>query len=384
VDFELPEHTRAIKGLVRRLATDFCIPLERKLLAGEPVSDEEQAGLTKAAANVGLWGLNLSKEFGGAELSTLDNVVVTEENYRTLVPIEFGGDPLILQACVGEQRERFLQPVLRGEHRLAFAQTESSGGSDPGNQMRTTAVRDGDDWILNGSKVFISDVDRASFVVVMAVTDAGKRQHGGVSAFIVEKGSPGFEVVRFIPVIRAAAHDIGYRQYELLFNDCRVPHSQLLGEAGEGFALAQKFLGNVRLNMGTRGIGIADRCLEMMKVYAKERVLFGEPLAQKQAVQGMIVDSWIDVHTARLVAYEAATKNDEGLDIRMEAALVKLMGTEMVARVVDRAIQIHGGYGVTTELPFAFWYARVRQMRIVDGPSEVHKYQVLGRALLRS
>lgn len=383
MDFQLPEHTRAIKALVRRLATEHGIPLERKLLSGEHVTDEDQERLTKAAADVGLWGLNLSKEDGGAELSTLDNVVVTEENYRTLVPIEFGGDPLILQACEGEQRKRFLEPVLRGERRIAFAQTEPSGGSDPGNQMRTTAVRDGDDWVLNGSKVFITDVDRASFIVVMAVTDTGKRQRGGVSAFIVEKGTPGFEVVRQIPVLRAAPHDIGYRQFELLFTDCRVPHAQLLGNAGEGFTLAQKFLGNVRLNMGTRGIGIADRCLDMMKTYAKQRVLFGEPLAEKQAIQSMIVDSWIDVHTSRLVAYEAATKNDAGLDIRMEAALVKLMGTEMVARVVDRAIQIHGGYGVTTELPFAFWYSRIRQMRIVDGPSEVHKYQVLGRALVR-
>lgn len=383
MDSQLPEHTRAIKALMRRLSNDYSMPLERKLLAGERITEDEQAAATQAATDVGLWGLNLSKEMGGADVSTLDNVVITEENYRTLCPIEFGGDPSILEACTGEQRERYLYPLIRGEARIAFAQTEPSGGSDPGNQMRTRAVREGDDWVLNGTKVFITDVDRADFVIVMAITDNEKRQRGGVSAFIVEKNTPGFHLVRPIPVMRAAVHDEPLRQWELLFEDCRVPNDQLLGEPGAGFELSQRFLGKVRFNMGTRGIGIADRCLEMMIAQANNRVLFGEPLARKQAIQGMIVDSWIDIHTTRLVAYDAAAKNDAGDDIRVEAGMVKLLGTEMVGRVVDRAIQVHGGYGVTTELPFAYWHNRIRQMRIVDGPSEVHKYQVIARALLR-
>jgi acyl-CoA dehydrogenase len=162
-----------------------------------------------------------------------------------------------------------------------------------------------------------------------------------------------------------------------------VPHSQVLGEVGGGFRLAQQMLSTQRMNIGAQCVGMADRCLEMMTAYAKQRVLFGEPIAAKQGIQNMIVDSAIDVHTTRLLTYDAAGKNDRGDDTRVEAGMLKLVGTEMAARVVDRAIQIHGGYGVTTELPFTHWANRVRMMRIFEGPSEVQRYQIVARALLR-
>lgn len=384
MDFELPEQTRAIKRLVRQLVERYSAPMEQKFLHGDTVTDEEWRAASKAAAEVGLWGLNVSKDLGGAELSTIDNVVVTEENNRTLCPIPFGGRAPLLEACVGEQRDRYLLPTLRGEKRMAFAQTESSGGSDPGRQMRTRAIRDGDDWIINGSKVFITGAGEADFVIVMAVTDLDRRQHGGITAFLVDRGTPGYEVVRQIRIMRAAPNDAFVGPWEIRFEDCRVPASQVLGGVGMGFGLAQHMLGGERMNIGAQCIGIADRCYEMMVTYAKERVLFGEPLAAKQAVQAMIVDSWIDLHTTRLATLDAAWKNDQGRDTRVEAGLVKLLGTEMVARVVDRAIQVHGGYGVTTELPFAHWYNRIRMMRVYEGPTEVQKFQVVARALLQT
>lgn len=377
MDFELPEHTRAIKGLVRQLAEKYSYPMEARFLRGETISREEMHEASKAAEEVGLWGLSLSKEFGGAELSTVDNVVITEENDRTLFPIHFGGQAAFAEAFNEEQRERYLMPVLRGEKRMAFAQTEPGGGSDPGNQMQTRAVRDGDDWVINGSKVFISGAGEADFLVVMAVSDPVRRQHGGVTAFLVDRGTPGYNLVRQIPIMMNWINP-----WELYFDNCRVPSSQILGEEGMGYRVAQRGLSTARMNIGAQCVGIADRCYEMMVGYAKQRVLFGEPIAAKQSIQSMIVDSYVDIHTTRLVTYDAAWKNDQGMDTRVEAGLVKLLGTEMATRVVDRAIQIHGGYGVTTELPFAHWYVRLRPMRLYEGPTEVQKYQVVARSLL--
>ncbi len=384
MDFELPEHTKQIKALVRQLSERYSLPMEQRFLRGETISEDERKQVSKAAEELGLWGLSLPKELGGAELSTIDNVVITEENNRTLFPIQFGGTAMFLDACKDEQREKYLMPVLRGEKRMAFAQTEPSGGSDPGNMMQTKAVKDGDDWLINGSKVFITGAMVADFIIVMAVTDTERRQHGGVTAFIVDRDTPGMQVIRQIPIMRASRQDewSGAGPCEVAFDDCRVPASQILGEVGLGFRLAQRGLSTARMNIGAQCVGIADRCYEMMVSYSKERVLFGEPIAAKQAIQAMIVDSYVDIHTTRLVTYDAAWKNDQGRDTRVEAGLVKLLGSEMVAKVVDRAIQVHGGYGVTTELPFAHWYTRIRPMRLYEGPTEVQKFQVVARALL--
>ncbi|MBI5947257.1 MAG: acyl-CoA/acyl-ACP dehydrogenase [Chloroflexi bacterium] len=382
MDFELPEHTRAIKDLVQHVVERHCLPLEAEFLRGKEVTDEDLQRLVDAAREAGLWGLNLPKELGGADLSTLDTVVVIEQNYRTLFPIEFGGNPFVFLACEGEQRDRYLMPIIRGEKKFAFAQTEPSGGSDPGNQMRTTAVRDGDDWVINGSKVFISRAGRADVIVVFAVTDPERRQHGGITAFLVDKGTPGLHLVRPIPIMAANGNDKFYQPWELYFEDLRVPASSVLGGIGQGFRLAQRELSTQRMNIGAECLGISTRSYDMMVAYAKQRVLFGEPLAAKQSIQAMIVDSWIDIHTTRLAVQHAACKNDLGQDTRVEAGMLKLIGTEMATRIVDRAIQVHGGYGVTTELPLAHWYNKLRPMRLYEGPSEVHKFQVLARELL--
>lgn len=187
-----------------------------------------------------------------------------------------------------------------------------------------------------------------------------------------------------IPIMAAGGDDSFYAPWELYFENCRVPASQLLGKLGEGFRVAQRELSTQRMNIGAECVGISDRCYGMMVDYAKQRVLFGEPIAAKQGIQSMIVDSWIEMHTTRLALYHAAWKNDRGEDTRVEAGMLKLIGTEMATKVVDRAIQIHGGYGVTTELPFAHWWNKLRPMRIYEGPSEVHKFQVIARALLHS
>jgi len=248
--------------------------------------------------------------------------------------------------------------------------------------MRTTAVRDGDDWVINGSKVFISRAGRADFICVFAVTDPDRRQYGGISAFIVEKGTPGLNLVRPIPIMAASGVDRCFEPWELHFGNLRVPGFQILGKLGQGFKIAQKELSRQRMNVGAECLGMASRSYGMMVDYTRQRSLFGARLADKQSIQVMIVDSWIEIHTTRLAVYEAAWKNDRGDDARVEAGMVKVTGTEMATRVVDRAIQVHGGYGVTTELPCSHWYNKLRPMRLYEGPTEVHKYHVMARALI--
>jgi alkylation response protein AidB-like acyl-CoA dehydrogenase len=267
--------------------------------------------------------------------------------------------------------------VLKGEKRYAFAQTEPSGGSDPGGQIRTMARRKGAGWVINGSKVFISGVEHAHFFIVVALTDAARRQHGGITLFLVDRDMPGVRIGRVIPMI-------GRRKtHELFFDDVEVSDDNMVGAPGSGFASAQGLLSKARMNIGAKAIGIGQRCVEMMIAHAKERVAFGEPLARKQAVQSMIVDSWVDVHQTRLVTYHAAWKQDRGEDTRVEAGLVKFLGSEMVGRVVDRALQLHGASGVSLDSPLAHWHSDVRSMRIFEGPTDVQRFQVVARALLR-
>jgi len=378
MDFELPEETRALKDLVRRLVNEYQMPLEAKLLRGEEVTPEDIARGTAAAKAAGLWGLNLPKKFGGLEMSTLDNVVLEEENSRCLVPLEFGGwAPDFLFDCSASQKKKYLDPLISGEKHFAFAQTEPGGGGDPGGAIKTLAVRKGDNWVINGTKIFISFAQRADFFVVVAITDMERRQHGGVTLFLVDRNAPGFSIARDLRMLGKIP------TCELSFDNVEVPTENVLGEVGQGFVLAQKMLSNQRLNIGAQSVGIADRCVQMMIEHAKNRVVFGEPLARKQAAQSMILDSWVDVHQTRLVIYNAAWKNDRREDTRVEAGLVKYLGSEMVGRVVDRAIQLHGAMGVTLEMPFSHWYTQIRALRIYEGPTDVQKYQVVARALLR-
>lgn len=378
MDFELPEETRALKDLVRKLVDTYQMPLEAKLLQGETITREDLAPGRAAAKEAGLWGLSLPKELGGARLSTLDNVVVAEEVERCLVPLSFGGKvPRFLLRGTEAQKEKYLHPVLRGEKRYAFAQTEATGGSDPGGNIRTTAVRKGAGWVINGSKVFISFVRDADFFIVVAVTDPERRQHGGISLFLVDRDTPGVTIGR---EIRMIGNKI---THELFFDNVEVSDEAIVGKEGAGFASAQGLLSSARMNIGAKALGIADRCLGMMIEQAKGRMAFGEPLAAKQSVQSMIVDSWVDVHQARLVLYHAAWKNDRGEDTRIEAGLVKFLGSEMVGRVVDRAIQIFGAAGASYDNPIAHWFSHVRTMRIYEGPTDVQRYRVVARALLR-
>lgn len=375
---EFDEDTTAVVDLTRKLVQKHQMPLEEKKLRGLAVEPQDQVAGTAAAQAVGLWGLALPAEMGGADLPVARHLAVVEENYRCLVPLQFGGYvPPFLVHAQGRQKERFLDPALQGKLRYAFAQTEPSGGADPGGAIQTRAVLRGDKWVIDGTKVFITGVALADVIFVVALTDQAKRQHGGISIFAVDKSNPGLKISREIRILDGSV------VHELIFDACEVPQEALLGQPGDGFKNAQLLLSLARFEVGARAMGVASRALEMMTAYAKQRVAFGSALSAKQGIQAMLVDSWMEIYQCRLMLYAGAKKADEGRDTRVDASLVKMQGTEVVGKVLDRAVQIFGGAGVSLDNPIAHWYRTMRPARIYEGPTEVHKYHVLARHILR-
>lgn len=241
--------------------------------------------------------------------------------------------------------------------------------------MKTRAVREGDEWVINGRKIWISRASEADFTIVMAVTDKEKGARGGISAFIVDKGTKGFNVLRRIPMLGGAY------TYEIALEDCRVPAHQLLGTEGQGFAPMQLRLSTRRTQMAAWSIGIAQRCLDMMVEYAPQRVTFGQALADRQAIQWWIANLATKIHALRLMTYHCAWKIDQGGDVRTEISMIKTYGTELAWEACDYAMQMYGAMGMTKEMPFQMLAASARNMRIYDGPSEVHR-MVVARNLL--
>ncbi|MDA9481346.1 hypothetical protein XI07_04800 [Bradyrhizobium sp. CCBAU 11445] len=374
--YELKEETRALVDLVRRIVNDHQMRLESRKLRGEKLTSADYQPGREAARRAGLWGLSLPRELGGADLSLVDRLAIIEENRKCLTPIRFGGETLpdLLQ-LQGEQKTRYLDPFLSDATAICFALTESAGGSDPARNTLTRAARDGDGWIINGSKIWVSDFDDADRVFVFA-RETRERVASSVSMFAVEKNNPGL-VARAFPMLGE------YTTHQLTFDNCRVDEVARIGMEGTGFKAAQDALNATRFSNAAATIGIAQRCYDMMVQHAKQRNLFGSLLSDKQAIQSMVVDSWIEIQQNRLVMYSCAEKDDRGEDTRVEASMTKLTCTEMVGRVIDRAIQIHGGAGCTYESPLAHWYDSQRMSRIWVGPSEVLKYRVLARHLMR-
>ncbi|HEV7385483.1 MAG TPA: acyl-CoA dehydrogenase family protein, partial [Phenylobacterium sp.] len=315
---------------------------------------------------------------GGADLPAVAMVGVNEELGRTVTPYTLPPDSpnlRMLMATVNEaQKKAYLEPYVRGETISAIGISEPGAGGDPAG-MTTHAVRDGDDWVINGRKIWISRAEDADFTILMAVTDKEKRSRGGISAFLVDKGTPGFNVLRRIPMIGGAA------TYEIALEDCRVPAWKLLGEEGNGFAPMQLRLGTRRIEMASWSIGMAQRALDMIIEYAPQRKTFGVPLSERQAIQFWVADAATKIHATRLMTYDCAWKLDQGRDVRLEISMIKSFATEMAFEVVDHAMQTFGAMGMTKELPLQQMANKLRTMRIYDGPTEVHKW-VVARNLL--
>jgi acyl-CoA dehydrogenase len=282
----------------------------------------------------------------------------------------------ILYSLEGEMKEKYLLPVLRGEKRACFAQTEPDAGSDPGS-MRTTAVRHGDHYVINGTKRFISGAGKSDFMQLMAATDRSKGSKGGISCFLVDFDTPGVKLgARYNTMM-------GDQPWEIIFEDVKVPVSHRVGGEGEGFKLGQKWLGVGRVSHGARALGVAERCLELATSYAKQRVTFGKPLADRQGIQWMLADMYIELQAARLLVYNAACQIEAGVDARTDAYICKYYADEMAFKAADMCMQIHGGIGLTTDLPIEKFWRQQRSYRITEGASEVMK-TVIARHVLKA
>lgn len=380
---KMTEELEAIQQVARDFTRRSLVPLEKTVieresargLGADPVIDPaDEARLTAEVRDLGLWGIEVPESLGGAGLGLLAKAVAVEEiNYSITpfrLPPESPNISYLDSVATPAQRERYLDPLCRGDKTSALALTEPDAGADAGG-ISTTAVPDGDGWRINGSKLWISWADTADFFIVIGVTDSEKRNRGGMTAFLVDRDAEGLEISKPIATMGEQ------RPFALYFDDVRVPADAVLGEVGQAFAPLTNRLGVRRVEIGARCVGQAQRMIDMMCRYSEERHTFGAPLSQRQAVQFMIADSVMEVHAARLMVHDAAAMLDSGVrDIRLEASTVKVQATEMLSRVVDRALQVHGAMGYSKELPIEFMYRNSRVLRILEGPSEIHRGQI--------
>ena len=391
--YGLPSEIRQIRDVARRIVEEELLPREKEyLLSPERAHGRKEilnlraaypADLVKRWEDIskesGLWYFLIPEEHGGMGLSLLAQVVVWEQFNYTYVPFPFANVPSILYMCQGEQVDKYLKPVIEGTKTTAFAQTEPNAGSDPGGMMKTKAVKDGDDWIINGTKMWISNAADSDVLLVLAVTDPEKRQRGGITMFLVDRHNPGVRIEE--PGI-ATWLSPRPAQYIVHFDDCRVSGKDVLGEVGKGFGLGQKRLMiDDRLMRGPIALGKMQRALDMSIAWAKQRVTFGKPIADRQAIQWKLVDMHRDIEALRAMTYQAAARSDAGGDIRSEASMVKLCSTEWGAKCIDHAIQIHGAMGESSELPLTCFYRALRHAQIGGGTSEIQRF-LIARKLL--
>jgi acyl-CoA dehydrogenase len=383
VDFQMSDEQKMIIEQVRRFVREEIVPLEAHLDPdASELPPEDHARLVAMVKAMGFYGVDIPSEFGGPGIDlvtrTLMAVEMSQHRAGLYAPCYgvFGGVGLAqLYEANEDQKQRYLGPLLRGEKSGFFGLTEPSGGSDPARAIQTTAVRDGKFWVINGSKTFISNGDKADFGIVFARTDASKGR-AGITCFIVDTDMPGFFVRRVIHTLRS-----GHCPVELQFENLRVPEENVLGEVDKGFTIANDRLSRQRIPYAASCIGVAVKAQEMAIEYSKLRQTFGAPLSTRQAVQWMIVDNEIDIRTSLALTLAAADKAERGESFRTEAAMAKLVASEASGRVVDRSMQIHGSNGVSKDLPLERWYREIRIRRIGEGPSEIQRL-IIARDLI--
>lgn len=388
IDFSISPELEATRQRTTAFMDEFVYPNESKLVEDEGLPADLEVELQRRVKALGLWAPNLPRAWGGMGIGYIGQALVNEIVGRSVIaPRLFGNAApdagnaeLLLIAATPEQKEKYLRPLAAGEVRSCFAMTEPEvAGSDP-TSLRTTAIRDGNDWVINGHKWFTTGAIGSAFAIVMAVTEPGADSHHRASMILVPTDTPGFNIVRAVPVMGSGG--VG-GHCEVRFEDCRVPAGNLLGELGKGFILAQARLGPGRIQHCMRWIGAAQRCFEMMCSYSLKRQSFGEPLAKKQTVQNWIADSAAEINAARLMTLNAAWKLDRGDDARVEISLIKFFGARVLHDVIDRAIQVHGALGYSRDTPLEMFYRDARAARIYDGPDEVHR-QVVAQRILKT
>jgi acyl-CoA dehydrogenase len=386
MDFRVPPELEEVRSSFNAFLDREVRPVEerfRQQIQDDEWTDEmREAGaeLRRKSAEIGYYGAHLPEEVGGWGLSVLGMTLLIEAGAQTGLRFAYfvlgppnpeAPTPLLLDTSP-ELQKKYLVPLVKAEKTMCFALTEPDAGSDA-QAIRTRAVRDGDHFVLNGVKHFITNGAGADFAVVFAVTDPDKKAAGGITAFIVDR-----DLYKVGKRQKTIAGDTN--QVELIFEDCRVPATNIVGEEGFGFQTAMKFLNAGRAYIGALCLGLSDYCVRVAAEYAKERTTFGKPIGKNQGIQWQLADSVVEIEAARWMTYHLAWMVDQGEQPIRESSIVKLYNTEMASRVSDRAIQVFGGMGVLTEGPVERVYRFVRMMRIVEGASEVQRL-IIARTL---
>ena len=366
--YKLPEETLMLQETVRRFVENELIPLESKFPErpnSYELPDEEFLKLTAKVHEMGLTARETPEDAGGAGLGTLDNCIVTEQVHRSTAGCSVFSATfasMLYELGTEEQKEKYMVPSVKGEFHGASAFSEPGAGGDLAG-IQTTIEKTDDGWVINGNKCWIFKAKTARFILVLTRLK-GTERHDGLQWVIIDAGTPGFKIGREQKMIH------GQNTYELFFDNCIVDEKQLLGKTGQAWSSGPDYLFSGRIQIAARALGIADRCLEMAKEYSKIRHTFGKPLSSRQAIQWMIADSALELHNCRLLVYDTALRAQEGEKVYTETAMAKLSATEMVARVVDRAMQIHGAAGLSDETILERCYRDIRPMRIYEGTSE--------------
>lgn len=386
----IPEPIVERRAAVRAFMEEHVYPNEAALLREDDAADALIRGLQQKAKVAGLWAPHLPLEAGGSGSGFLEYAYLNEEIGRAFVAqLIFGcqapdaGNGEILHLFgTDDQKQRFLAPLVAGETRSFFGMTEPEvAGSDP-TLLQGRAVRDGDEWVIDAHKWFSSGADGAGFGIVMVVTDPDTAPHERATMILVPTDTPGYELVRRVPVMGHVGRGWG-THCETRFTGVRVPVENTLGEVGSGFRIAQKRLGPGRIHHVMRWLGQMQRAFELMCSYSLRREAFGGPLAEKQTVRNWIAESAAEIQACRLMTLQAAHRLDEGDEARVEISLIKFFAARVLGEVVDRAIQVHGGLGLTDDTPLALMWRLARGGRIYDGADEVHKL-VVARRILRA
>ena len=382
MNFELSSEQQLVVDTVRGFVERELYPLEAEVERTGQVPTALGEEIKRKVIALGFFAPNLPAEVGGGGLDHLTFTLLERELGRASMALTvFWGRPSgILMGCNAEQRERYLYPAARGERFDALAMTEPAAGSDV-RGMQCAAKQDGDDWILNGSKHFISHADVADFVIVFVATgeeDTGSGRKKLITCFLVDRGTPGFD-------IRSGYDSVSHRGYHncvLTFDGCRLPAAQILGEPHQGFDLANDWLYGTRLTVAAMCVGRARRALDLAADHAAQRQQFGQPIGRFQGVSFKLADMITEIDAADWLALAAAWRLDQGLPANREISSAKLFASEMLARVTDEAVQIHGGMGLMSDLPLARFWRDARVERIWDGTSEIQRH-IIGRDLMR-
>lgn len=374
------ETLNQLVDMVERFVRERLIPAEHQVAEDQKVPDD----IIQEMKELGLFGMTIPEEYGGLGLTMEEEIYVafalgrTSPAFRSIMGTNNGiGSAAVVFDGTEEQKQKFLPKYASGEWVGCFCLTEPDVGSDAGS-LKATAVRDGDHYIINGTKRFITNGPVADTFNVMARTNPDIKGARGISAFIVEKGTPGISLG---PVDKKMGQ-AGSLTCDVIFEDCRVPAANLIGQEGEGFITAMKVLDRGRLHIAGFSVGIADRLIDDALHYAIERKQFGKPIAEHQLIQAMLADSKTEAYAARCMVLDAARKRDEGLNVSTESAACKLFATEMVGRVADRAVQIHGGAGYVSEYAVERFYRDVRLLRLYEGTSQIQQI-IIARNMIR-